>query len=211
MRQRRVTLAYAKRADRTALGAPGARLAATLDERGIMRSGSLRLIVALPLILAACYGASGSQPSPSASEVATPTPTAIVTPAATPGRDGVTVLDLHVATRSCPDTERQAAFGLANGPAFWTAFPAALKAPELDGTTTPLIAIAYATGWLGPVTVGLRSGPQATLAPGHHDVCVETADGSDGTGGIGGFDGSVGQSVIFYGDIDGTGSMIQEP
>jgi hypothetical protein len=109
------------------------------------------------------------------------------------------LLDIDTLTGSCAADHRLAVVGLDDGKAFWSAFPGAPKEPEIEGVTTPLIAVAYDGGWPGG-----RAGvpvPNAVFTPhpGTWDVCVETGDGSPAI---------AGQSWIVYGSVPQAESVV---
>ena len=87
---------------------------------------------------------------------------------------------------------------LSDGPAFWTAFPNAGKAPELTSLDRPLVAVVYANGWPGPVFIQPGTVP-STLAPETWSVCVETLDDSSAFGST---------SWLVYGDVPWAGSLV---
>lgn len=111
----------------------------------------------------------------------------------------VSILETDTNTRTCAAEDRLAALSLGGGAAFWRAFPNAGTAPELEGVTTPLVAIVYTSGWPG-IVLGVPGADKSTPAPGTRDVCVETVDGSQAIGG---------QSFIVYGNIPTAASVLE--
>ena len=144
------------------------------------------------LVVVGC-GAAGNLSAASTEASRTDAPAALAS--------DVTVLAVDTKTIRCPLEGRLAVLGLASGRAFWTAFPNAGKAPELDNVTNPLLASIYPNGWPGAVLIAPGAVP-ATLPPGTWDVCVEMVDGSDAIGG---------QSFIVYGEIPAAGSIVSGP
>jgi len=119
-----------------------------------------------------------------------------------PIAEGAELLPVDTATTYClgAPSERLAVASIANGLAFRTLFPNSGIAPERDAVTEPLIVVVYADGWPGATTVQPGAVP-ATPAPGHVDVCVETASGAPTL---------AGNTFVVYGDIPLEGSLISE-
>lgn len=104
-----------------------------------------------------------------------PSPTAVPTPTDT---DGIVELSLDTPRRHCVGDADQllSIYRIPNGQAFWTVFPYAGLAPELDEVEVPLLVVVYEGGWsTAPVDAPLVKSP----APGTVTVCVETVDGSE--------------------------------
>jgi hypothetical protein len=149
--------------------------------------------IVLALVVQACYRAA----APPAGDPASSSGSGATTPAL------VAVLATSVSTRYCAAGDRIGALSLGNGPAFWSAFPKSLDAPELRSTTTQLIAVAYSGSYKAHITGNAHmTGPPPTNPPGTIDVCVETADGTYAI---------AGQPFIVYGEIPLAGSMIANP
>jgi hypothetical protein len=111
----------------------------------------------------------------------------------------VSALPLDYFTQGCAGGSRLAVLELANGPAFWTAFPRSGLAPELTQEESPLVAVVYLGAYPG-MSVGL--GAIRSPDPGTWDVCVETLDARKSLGGT---------SWLVYGDIPWAGSVVAHP
>ncbi len=112
----------------------------------------------------------------------------------------VSALPLDYFTQGCAGGSRLAVLELANGPAFWTAFPSSGIAPELTGEQNPLVAVVYPGAYPG-LSVGL-SPVIPSPDPGTWDVCVGTVDGRKTLGG---------SSWLVYGDIPWADSVVAHP